>query len=246
MYGPTGPTGASGAPGPTGIAGQYGVEGWRGFPGRPVRPIQVQILQCLSDNLLMTGQQYDYPINAAVPALSGNNSTSISGLSVTSISNGQGRSIGANAGFGGPTGGYFSEITLPSGTYFIEAFAAVSRNVYNATSNAPTPGLCYLSLLDLCGNSNAIQGSPTRAPNTGYLTGYIRANVSTNYSLRQTLVSAPSGNNGVGPENPLKGGSYGPGTLINPQYVSTAYGLGSDKGPTIPPTNVSLTIMKFA
>jgi hypothetical protein len=247
MYGPTGPTGPAGAIGPQGITGQYGVEGWRGFPGRPVKPIQVQILQCLSDNVLMYGQQYDFPINAAVPALSGNNSTSISGFSVTPISNGTGGSIGAVAGFGGPTGGYFSDIKLPSGTYFIEAFAAVSRNVLDATSNGATPGLCYLSLYDLCGNSNALQGSPTVAPNTGYLTGYLSKNAASHYSLRQTVVDVPSGSNGQGANDPLRPGlPRGPGTLLSTEYNASNYGNGVSPAPTIPPTNVNLTIMKFA
>lgn len=245
-YGPTGPTGPAGAPGPQGITGQYGVQGWRGFPGRPAKPVKVQILQCLSDNVLYTGNQYDYPINAAIPALSGSASTTISGLSVTSINNQEGGSRGANAGFGGPTGGYFSDITLPSGAYFLEAFAGISRNVYNATSNTGTPGLCYLSLFDLCGNSNAIQGSPTVAPNTGYLTGYLSNNVATNYSLRQTVVGTPSGSNGAGPNDPLRPNlPSGPGTLINPEYVSANYG-GYGQFPSGIPPAVSLTIMKIA
>lgn len=225
MFGPTGPTGPAGAQGPQGITGQYGIEGWRGFPGRPAKPIQLQIFQCTSDNLINTGRLYDYPITSATPPLSGNNSTTITGLSVTHLT---------------PTvdqSGTYTDITIPAGKYYLEAAAGISHNVADAIPSNPA---CYLSLRDLCGNSNVITGTPTYAPNTGYFMGYISNNAASNYCLRQTLLAVPSGNHGL--LTPLK--VYGPGTLVNPQFLQTDYGGGN--APTGPPPTVTLTIMKIA
>lgn len=230
MFGPTGPTGAAGAPGPQGITGQYGPQGWRGFPGRPAKPVQVQILQCLSDNVINTGQVFDYPLNYAIPALSGNASTTISGLTITNLTSGL------------DPGKIYTDVQIPAGTYYIEAAAGVSQNVYDATSTTGAQaGLCYLTLRDICGNSNVVVGTSTYAPNTGYFSGYLSNTVTCNYNLRQTLVGVPSGSHGL--YNPLKG-LYDAGCLVNPQFFQSNYGYGN--APTGPPPTVTFTIMKIA
>jgi len=234
MFGPTGPTGPAGSVGPQGITGQYGIQGWRGFPGRPAKPVQLQILQCVSDVVAPSvTQMWDYPITAAIPALSANASTTISGLSISNI---------LFPNFGGQFDGCnYSQITVPAGTYFFEAYAGIASNVYDATSNFVTAaGVCYLGLYDLCANSNIITGSITVAPNTAYLTGYLSNTTARNYSLRQNIVGVPTGDHGKA--QAYKGGQYGPGTLISPQYFSNLYG----PGPSNSPPNVTFTIMKIA
>jgi len=175
---------------------------------------------------------WDYPITTAIPALSGNASTTITGLSISNI-------VVPNLA-GQFEGSTYSQITLPAGKYFLEAYAGIASNVQDATSNSPDAGLCYLGIYDLCTNSNIITGSPTIAPNTAYLTGYLSNTVAKNYSLRQTIGFPPTGDHGTA--QAYKGGQYGPGTLINPQYFSNLYG----SGPSNSPPNVTFSIMKIA
>ena len=110
IAGPQGTRGPAGPTGAQGITGQAGAQGLLGVPGPSTNPVNVQILVSTTTETTSLGPPRGAVVSAfanAYPPLSGGNSTTISGLSVS-----------------GPT------ITIPAGRYFIEAATSFPYN-YN-------------------------------------------------------------------------------------------------------------------
>lgn len=171
ITGPAGPQGFVGVTGPTGTQGNIGGDGRQGllgFPGTCMNPVNVQILVSTATTSANPTPHYTNvtSFSSAYPALSNGESTTISGMSVA---------------LGGT-------ITLPQGTYFVEASTTFP--------NQSALGNCYITLRDsikelLKGNRVAAPpGGTTTYGMTSFMSGVID-NIDGNVTLSYRTSNSP-------------------------------------------------------
>jgi len=167
-YGYPGPTG------PTGLQGVAGQQGPRGFPGIPTNPLGVAIFtaQGQGDGVSYTigSEQKDFPINLFDPLGPGpNDPFGIPGLV-----------------FGDGTAGSASGniITIPVGTYYVEAAVNIGSSDFSNT-NLNFSGITLALFLDNGSGQQNICGMSIQpiAPTTVYLSSYLRVTATTNYTF---------------------------------------------------------------
>jgi hypothetical protein len=189
MSGATGPTGPAGPigyvgyvgyTGPTGMTGQYGYNGPRGLPGRPPFPVSVQIFKSANTFSIpksSSSATYLFDLtNLSTPALSGSNSTTISGLTASNT---------ATA----------TVFTFPPGQYYLKAGASVSSNIMTIGYGMQNTGQGWLTLNDSTAPETSIyaKGVISYNANTMYMTGYVNTSSTISAYLRMNLLYSTGG-----------------------------------------------------
>jgi Collagen triple helix repeat (20 copies) len=210
--GPTGPTGPAGPParggptgytGPTGITGVAGLPGPRGFPGSPLVPTAVSIIKSSTDiQVSNTAVNYfSIVFDSLTPATGG-----IPGLSISG-----------------------SNITVPSGAYYIEASINLGSNIFSKLSSP----VCHLDFSTGPTDQKYLTtGMATNSATTVYYSGYRFQDSYKNLQLSVMF------------EGTLSAGGY-PFSLF-PNYTTTGYYSGGNGTAIQNSVNATLAFVKFA
>jgi len=155
-YGPIGYQGPTGYTGQDGITGMAGPQGWRGFPGKPLYPVTLQVFKSTVTATIasftgVTGTIQAYA-TTGVPLV-------LDTALVPDTTSPAGLGISAGTNF----------ITVPGGTYYIEAAVNVTSNFFQSLGGT---GKCYINLSNASGGGDNINGLLIDAAGTAYMSTY--------------------------------------------------------------------------